>query len=330
MKIVVLEVTYSCNQTCTFCYNSWYAPGSKNVSKKVLSPQKFCRILDKMKEWEADNVGFSGGEPLMNPDIFEIAEYSRANGFKNSLLTNGQLVDRYSKEIADVFDVIQFALHGKEFSHNRLTGGNHYNNSLNGLLSLHEYDLPLSFAMVVNKQNLSEIGDLFELAGALDIKSFLINRFLPAGRGLENVEELILNEKETILMLEEVERASGEYGVPAFVGTPTPLCLDGLREYNFLLKEGCVAGRGLHCVVDPSGGLKVCNNSQTILGNCLENHPREIYEQSSHVKGFVELRYTPKMCDECDKVEKCKGGCRESANVLFGDLCAPDPVFCFK
>lgn len=74
--------------------------------------------------------------------------------------------------------------------------------------------------------------------------------------------------------------------------------------------------------------LKVCNHSPTVLGNCIESDPKELYETSEYVRGFKELRYTPKMCEGCSKLEKCKGGCREAAHVLFGDIKAPDPVFC--
>ena len=41
----------------------------------------------------------------------------------------------------------------------------------------------------------------------------------------------------------------------------------------------------------------------------------------------VRLDYLPKMCDGCDTVAKCLGGCREAAHVFGGSPTVPDPLF---
>lgn len=280
-----------------------------------------------MKQWGVDTLAFSGGEPLLNPDLFEIAAYSKANGFKNSLLTNGILASEFSSQIAENFEVVQISLQGLEATHDKLTGGvGNFRNALLGRAALMDYKTAVSAVIVVNRLNLSELKDTIALAAGLDMNSVLVNRFLPGGKGLDNID-LAMDGKELVEMLNSVEEASEAYGIPVLVGTPTPLCLEGLRSYKFLLKEGCMAGKGLHCAIDPSGGLRVCNHSPKVLGNCLETDPKVIYESSDYIKGFTELRYTPDMCKNCDKLAKCKGGCRESAYLLYGSLSAPDPIF---
>jgi radical SAM protein with 4Fe4S-binding SPASM domain len=238
------------------------------------------------------------------------------------------LLEECSEDVAVNFDVVQISLHGTQRVHDSLTGREgSFNRALRGRAALMESDVAVSCVMVVNRKNLYTLEDTMALAAAVDMNSVLVNRFLPGGRGLENVEELCLSPKELVDMLDRVEKSSEEHGIPILVGTPTPPCLEGLREYKFLLKEGCMAGKNLHCAIDPSGGLRVCNHSQTVLGNCLELDPQAIYENSEYVKGFAELRYTPDMCRGCSMLEKCKGGCREAACALFGSLRAPDPIF---
>jgi radical SAM protein with 4Fe4S-binding SPASM domain len=329
MKVVILEVGYSCNVRCKFCYNPWGASkGKRYPQAKVLPKRDFFHIIDKLKQWGVDTLAFSGGEPLLNPDIFEIASYSKEQGFKNSLLTNGLLVESHAREIAENFDVVQISLHGTEKTHDMLTGSKgSFQKALMGRMALIDRDVGVSAVIVVNKLNLFDLRDTIALAAAVDMSSVLVNRFLPGGKGIENVKSLGLKENELVEMLNVVEKASEDFGIPPLVGTPTPLCLEGLRSYNFLLKEGCMAGKGLHCAIDPSGGMRVCNHSPQVLGNCLTSDPEEIYETSDYVKGFPELRYTPEMCEGCDKLEKCKGGCREASHVLFGSLSAPDPLF---
>lgn len=341
MKVVILEVAYSCNSKCKFCYNPWGVSKengkeqrnsdsdiNKYLKAEILPKNDFFHIIDKLKKWGVDSLGFSGGEPLLNPDIFEIAAYAKEQGFKNSLLTNGMLVKKFAKEIADNFDVVQISLHGTQQTHDNLTGINgSFQNAMNGRIALMDYSVSVSTVTVVNKINLCELRDTMALAAALDMNGVLVNRFLPGGKGLENAGRLGIDQKELLEMLNIIESASEDYGIPPLVGTPIPLCIEGLRSYNFLLKEGCVAGKGLHCAIDPSGRLRVCNHSPVVLGNCLKADPDYIYENSEYVKGFQELRYTPEMCIGCNKLDRCKGGCREAAHVSFGSLMAPDPLF---
>jgi radical SAM protein with 4Fe4S-binding SPASM domain len=328
LKFVILEVGYSCNAACKFCYNAWRTTNKHQYpQEKVLSKTSFFSIIDKLKQWGVDTLGFSGGEPLLNPDLFDIAAYAKANGFKNSLLTNGILASKFSSQIAENFEVVQISLQGLQTTHDKLTGkdGN-FQKAILGRTALMDYKVSVSAVVVVNRLNLFELKDTIALAAGVDMNSVLVNRFLPGGKGLENTD-MAFNENELLQMLNLTEEGSDENGIPVLVGTPTPLCLEGLRNYRFLLKEGCMAGKGIHCAIDPSGGLRVCNHSPQVLGNCLESDPKEIYENSDYIKGFVELRYTPKMCVGCDKLGKCKGGCREAAHALYGSLNDPDPIF---
>lgn len=340
MKVVILEVAYSCNSECKFCYNPWKSNENgkkqknnggdinKYLRTEILPKKDFIHIIDKLKKWGAGFLGFSGGEPLTNPDIFEIAAYAKEQGFKNSLLTNGLLVKKFAKKIADNFDLVQISLHGIQKTHDYLTGINgSFQDVMNGRIALMDYGVLASAVTVVNKINLCELRNTMALAATLDMNNILVNRFLPGGKGLENVKNLSIDQKELVEMLDTIEKTSEDYGIPSFIGTPIPLCIEGLRSYNFLLKEGCMAGKGLHCAIDPSGMLKVCNHSPVVLGNCLKEDPDNIYENSEYVKGFQELRYTPEMCIGCTKLDKCKGGCREAAHVSFNSLMAPDPIF---
>jgi radical SAM protein with 4Fe4S-binding SPASM domain len=329
MKYAILELSYACNVACKFCYNAWRSPARERYpTSRVLPKSSFFSIVDKLKTWGVNDLGFSGGEPLLNPDIFEIAEYAKENGFQNTLLTNGMLVEEHAKEIADNFSLVQISLHGTEHVHDDLTEtSGSFNRALMGRTALMEYDVAVSSVVVVNRKNLGVLEDTIALAAGLDMNSVLVTRFLPSGKGLESAKELSLNGRELVDTLDKLEKSSEEHGIHVFVGTSTPPCLEGLREYKFLLKEGCMAGKDIHCAIDPSGGLRVCNLSPTVLGNCLESDPKRLYDDSEYVKGFAELRYTPDMCKGCSVLDECKGGCREAAHVLFGSLTAADPLF---
>lgn len=328
MQVAILEVTRACTAACAFCYNPWRATPMEAETKRTLSAEQWCATIDKLKKWGVRTLAFSGGEPLLSPHLFETATYAKALGFTNALLTNGTLVGESAEAVAQSFNVVQISLHGTQKTHDSLAGrAGTFNRALEGRVALMEYDVPVSAVTVVTRQNLGDLRDAIALAAALDMKSVLVNRFLTGGRGLQNARRLSLHTSEVVEMLDVLEEASDEYGIAVFCGTPTPPCIDGLGEYRFLLKEGCLAGKGLHCAIDPSGDLKVCNHSPTVLGSCVDADPQSLYETSEYVRGFTALRYIPQMCEGCSKIERCRGGCREAAHALCGDIRAPDPLF---
>lgn len=84
----MFELTYRCNFHCLHCY---VVPDKK---KKELNTDQVKTMLDELKAAGCFHVGFTGGEPLLRKDIFDILNYARENGFRISLLTNGYLIDR--------------------------------------------------------------------------------------------------------------------------------------------------------------------------------------------------------------------------------------------
>ena len=94
---VMFELTYKCNFRCIHCYVS---PDKK---KKELTTEEVFSILDQLKDAGTFHIGFTGGEPLLRKDIFEILDHAKKCGFRISLLTNGYLIDKsVAKKIASL------------------------------------------------------------------------------------------------------------------------------------------------------------------------------------------------------------------------------------
>lgn len=84
----MFELTYKCNFRCIHCY----VVPDKN--KKELTTQQVKYVLNQLKSAGCFHIGFTGGEPLLREDIFEILDYAKTIGFRISLLTNGFLIDK--------------------------------------------------------------------------------------------------------------------------------------------------------------------------------------------------------------------------------------------
>ncbi|MGD0336669.1 MAG: radical SAM protein [Candidatus Omnitrophota bacterium] len=94
---VMFELTYKCNFRCIHCY---VAPDRR---KKELTTAQVVSILNQLKTAGSFHIGFTGGEPFLREDIFDILDYAKNCGFRISILTNGTLINKgAAKRIASL------------------------------------------------------------------------------------------------------------------------------------------------------------------------------------------------------------------------------------
>ena len=84
---VMFELTYRCNFRCLHCYLS-------PDKKKELNTKEVFLVLDQLKDAGTFHIGFTGGEPFLRRDLFQILDHAKKCGFRISLLTNGFLINR--------------------------------------------------------------------------------------------------------------------------------------------------------------------------------------------------------------------------------------------
>jgi MoaA/NifB/PqqE/SkfB family radical SAM enzyme len=86
-----LDVTSSCNQRCKFC---------------AVSPSKYCAfkkkeeisyLIDKLYDAGVFEITLFDGEPMLHPEIEEIAKYVDTNGFEVNIVTNGTFPNKVKK-----------------------------------------------------------------------------------------------------------------------------------------------------------------------------------------------------------------------------------------
>jgi Fe-coproporphyrin III synthase len=88
--IVVWNLTRTCNLKCVHCYTDSEAVKYPNE----LTTAQGQTVLDDLADFKVPAVLFSGGEPLVRPDLFELAAYARGKNLHVVLSTNGTLIDR--------------------------------------------------------------------------------------------------------------------------------------------------------------------------------------------------------------------------------------------
>ncbi|MDO8721655.1 MAG: radical SAM protein, partial [Syntrophales bacterium] len=93
LRMVAWEVTRSCNLACIHCR----ASSECGPYQGELDTDRCKRLLDEIAAFSTPVIILTGGEPLLRPDIFEIAAYGNGKGLRMVMATNGTLV---TEEIA--------------------------------------------------------------------------------------------------------------------------------------------------------------------------------------------------------------------------------------
>lgn len=104
LKTIWFNTGTQCNLSCENCY---IESNPTNDRLSFLTSQDIQPYLEEIKKhaWPTQEIGFTGGEPFLNPHIIELIETSLENGFKTIILTNAyRIIQRYKETLVDLKD----------------------------------------------------------------------------------------------------------------------------------------------------------------------------------------------------------------------------------
>ena len=104
LPVLVFFPTSRCNSRCVSC-DWWKSSGADD-----LTLAEIAELAGSLPGLGARLVVFSGGEPLLRPDVFEAARLFRANGLTLHLLTSGVLLEKCAAEVATEFSRVIVSL----------------------------------------------------------------------------------------------------------------------------------------------------------------------------------------------------------------------------
>jgi MoaA/NifB/PqqE/SkfB family radical SAM enzyme len=109
---MVVEATHRCNARCTYC-DSWRTPASERA--REMSRDEHVRLLRDARRLGVRMVSYTGGEPLLRPDLVEIARAAKALRMRTLVNTNGYLVtEKNAGEILSAFDAVTVSIDSLE------------------------------------------------------------------------------------------------------------------------------------------------------------------------------------------------------------------------
>lgn len=314
--------TNACNLKCEHCYQD----AAKHQSGE-LTTEEGLRLIDQIAKAGFKIMIFSGGEPLLRPDIYELVAHASEVGLRPVFGTNGTLI---TKEVAhDLKDagakalgISLDSLDPEKHDHFRGVDGA-YDATMAGIENCREAGLAYQIHTTVLEWNKDEIPSITDFAvehGAIAHYLFFL---IPVGRGkfIARDEAIAVEENETLLRT--VMEKQKTCPIPI-----KPTCAPQFTRIaeqmgvNTRFTRGCLAGLS-YCVVGSEGLVRPCAYMTQTAGDVRKQPFDEIWKNSDLFKLLRTQKYEG-ACGTCDYQGKC-GGCRaRAANYHDGNLLAQD------
>lgn len=287
---------WNCNQRCVHCY----AAGQKNSKEEELSTEDWKKIIEKCRKEGIPQLTFTGGEPTMREDLFELIE--SAKWFVTRLNTNGiKLTKEYCEKLKEAsLDSMQITFYSSdEQIHNTLVGAKMYQYTVDGIKNALEAGISVSINTPLCTLNKDYVKTL-EFLHSLGVLYVTCSGLITTGNAeKESSEKLQLSTDE----IKEILKEAVEY------------CAENKMEISFT-SPGWVENSFCECLginpptcgaclsnmaITPSGNVVPCQSwlSDDALGNFLNNDwssiwnsdkCRERRDYSAKMEGLCPLR----------------------------------------
>ncbi|MEW6660041.1 MAG: 12,18-didecarboxysiroheme deacetylase [Thermodesulfobacteriota bacterium] len=343
--VVVWNLTKRCNLKCLHCY----AQATATAAPDELSHGEGLDLLRDLKDFGVPVVLFSGGEPLMRPDLYDLVEKTVAWGMRAVISTNGTLIDRDTAwRLKDLgLSYVGISLDGTEEIHDKFRGQpGSFAAAMKGVANCQEMGLKVGLRFTVSRLNCLEVPAIFDLVEEYNIPRICFYHLVYAGRGSKLVEEALSHgqTRELVDLICDRTRRLFDGGRTVEVLTVDNHA-DGPYIYQRLLQEdprraaevlellqmneGNQSGRGIGCVswdgeVHPDQFWR-----HHAFGNVRQRPFSEIWTDLSHplmAQLKDKKRHVAGRCAQCRWLDICGGNFRVRAEALTGDLWAPDPA----
>ncbi len=195
--ILQFHISDQCNLRCKHCYQ-------ENYNSKQLKYEEIIKILDQYKEFLIEknikgHINLTGGEPLSNPNFFEILNYIDNNKeyYSFAILTNGTLItDKIAEKISKYKpQYVQISIDGDKKTHEKIRGKGTLEKAIQGVQNLNKYGVYTSISFTAHKKNYKTFKKVVSIAKKAKANKVWTDRLIPIG-GAKELVKISLNQKE--------------------------------------------------------------------------------------------------------------------------------------
>ena len=318
---VMIEVEPRCNFKCQFCFNQIsFAQKSRNI--KSFSTDYVKKTIDGLAKAGIKIIRFTGGEPLLRKDIFQLLRYAKNKGLEVRLNTNASLINQKTvKKLKGIVNNILIPIESySDKKESKITGYPHsLKKKIKAIELLKKQKIPVVRAgTVATKENILNFDKIAQLISQLPLDEWELYRPIPISKKND------LNSKLVKLLVEKLIDLRKTIAKPVFIANALPFCaMKDLNKLNSVSKGGLYDDGHTRLVIDPRGFVKPHYFMDKNIGQ-----PLDILGAWQHpfVKKMRNLEYLPQQCHGCPFVFKCRGGSRQAAKIIYGDYRTLDPL----
>lgn len=343
--VVVWNFIRRCNLHCMHCY----ADARDRDYEGELTTEEALGVVEQLEAFRVPTILFSGGEPLLRKDIFDLASSAVAKGIRCVLSTNGTLI---TKSIAERIKETGFAYVGVSLDgvgpvHDRFraTPGS-FDAALTGIRNCRDAGIRVGLRFTVNRHNAGELPGVLDLLEQEDIPRCCVYHLAYAGRGSKIMADDLSREQARASVDHIFMRARDFHsrGLDKDILTVDNHA-DGVYLYLKLKGEDTARAEEVYKLLLWNGGnqsgiaIGAIDNLGNVhadqfwwhysFGNVRERSFGDIWTDVSDplMKGLKDRRsLLSGRCRECRYLEICNGNLRERAEAASGDVWAPDPA----
>lgn len=343
--VVVWNSTKTCNLKCRHCYMN----SDNKKYQNELTTQEAKSFIDDLADFHVPVLLFSGGEPLIRPDFFELAEYAQAKGVRPTLSTNGTLITReVAQRIKDIgVGYVGISLDGLQDVNDQFRGvEGAFQKAMEGIQNCVAVGQRVGLRFTINHHNIQELENIFDFIERENINRVCFYHLVYSGRGTAMKNQDVTAEESRRAMDIIIRRTKDfeDRGLEKEILTVDNHC-DGVYMYLKALAEGndqqaaqikkyiSMNGGNRSGIafgeVDPFGYVHPDQFTQHhTFGNVRDRKFSEIWQDTSNpiMAGLKDRKPLLKgRCSQCRFLENCNGNFRTRAEAVTGDFWESDP-----
>jgi putative heme d1 biosynthesis radical SAM protein NirJ1 len=343
--VVVWNCTRACNLHCVHCY----ASASQGRHARELDTGEGKRLLDDLATFNVPVILFSGGEPLLRPDFFELAGYAASLGLRSTISTNGTLI---TPEVARHFrsigvGYVGVSLDGTGAVNDRFRGRpGAFEAALAGIRHCLQAGVRVGLRFTINRRNYDQLPAIFDLLEQENIPRACFYHLVYSGRGKAMQDEDLthVQSRQALDLIMERTLDFHHRGIAKEILTVDNHA-DGVYLYLKLLERDPEGARRAYELLSMNGGNRTgiaiaavdwegnVHPDQFTLnhsfGNVRDRKFGDIWTDPGQpvLAGLKNRQPLLKgRCARCRWLKICNGNFRSRAEAVYQDFWAEDPA----
>ena len=343
--VIVWNCTRSCNLRCIHCYSQ---SECKSYPGELTTAQAETFLKD-IADFKCPVILFSGGEPLMRKDIFDLIGKAKDLGLRAVLSTNGTLIDKNAaKKLKSLgLSYVGISLDGMEETNDKFRKHRGaFKKALEGIRNCKEEGIKVGLRFTINRHNYRDIPAIMDFVEREDIPRICFYHLVYSGRGSELIKEDLSREetRKTVEFLFERTKRLFDDGKPKEVLT-VDNHTDGVFLYLKVKEKDPQRAQEIYGLLKMNGGNSSGNGIGCVgwggdihadqflrhytFGNVKEDKFSRIW-QDANIELLHKFKYKyPHLkgrCGLCKYKEICGGNFRARAEAVTGDIWEADPA----